>query len=173
MATRAALFDIDGTLVDTNHLHVTAWWEAFRQAGHTLPMSAIHRAIGLDSGELIAYLLGDERDRGQDARISAAHTALYGTFLDRLPAFEGAGDLLRSLADRGWRIVLATSAGAAEIAALREAVDADDVILGTVGADEAAAGGPPPPPGGRARGRAGGPAGRAGVVGDEVWGNDA
>ena len=24
------LFDVDGTLVDTNYLHVVAWWEAFR-----------------------------------------------------------------------------------------------------------------------------------------------
>ncbi|MER8069147.1 HAD family hydrolase [Streptomyces sp. NPDC094034] len=173
MATRAALFDIDGTLVDTNHLHVTAWWEAFRQAGHTVPMSSIHRALGLDSGELIAYLLGDERDRGQDARIGAAHTALYGTFLDRLPAFEGAGDLLRSLADRGWRIVLATSAGPAEIAALRGAVNADDVIQGTVGADEAATGEPGADPVGRALALAGVPAELAVFVGDSVWDMEA
>ena len=33
---RAALFDVDGTLVDTNYLHVVTWWEAFRQAGHAV-----------------------------------------------------------------------------------------------------------------------------------------
>ncbi|MFC9652319.1 MULTISPECIES: HAD family hydrolase [unclassified Streptomyces] len=174
MATRAALFDIDGTLVDTNHLHVTAWWEAFRQAGHTVPMSAIHRAIGLGSGDLIAHLLGDERDRGQDARISAAHTTLYGTWLDRLPAFEGAGDLLRSLADRGWRIVLATSAGEAEITALRGAIDADDVILGTAGArGDLPAGRPVPDPVGPALELAGVPAELAVFVGDSVWDMEA
>ncbi|MYU48199.1 HAD family hydrolase, partial [Streptomyces sp. SID7803] len=42
--TRAALFDVDGTLVDTNYLHVTAWWQAFHQTGHTVAMPAIHRA---------------------------------------------------------------------------------------------------------------------------------
>ena len=30
---RAALFDVDGTLVDTNYLHAVTWWEAFAQAG--------------------------------------------------------------------------------------------------------------------------------------------
>ncbi|MFB6978789.1 HAD family hydrolase [Streptomyces scopuliridis] len=173
MATRAALFDIDGTLVDTNHLHVTAWWEAFRQAGHTVPMSAIHRAIGLGSGELIAHLLGEERDRGQDARISAAHTSLYGTWLDRLPAFEGAADLLRALADRGWRIVLATSAGEAESTALRAAIDADDVILATAVADGVPAGKPAPDPVGRALELAGVPAELAVFVGDSVWDMEA
>ena len=27
---RGVLFDVDGTLVDTNYLHVVAWWQGFR-----------------------------------------------------------------------------------------------------------------------------------------------
>src|SRR5262249_26437651 len=46
---RAALFDVDGTLVDTNYLHTVAWWEAFARAGHDVPMASIHRAIGMGS----------------------------------------------------------------------------------------------------------------------------
>ncbi|MFJ2647471.1 HAD family hydrolase [Streptomyces sp. NPDC087420] len=173
MATRAALFDVDGTLVDTNYLHVTTWWEAFRQAGHTVRMAAIHRAIGLGSGDLIAHLLGDERDVDQDAEIKAAHAALYATFHDRLPVLDGARDLLRSLADRGWAIVLATSAGGAELAALRRAIGADDVIAGVAGADDVAAGKPGPDPVLRALDLAGVPADRALFVGDTVWDMEA
>lgn len=173
MATRAALFDVDGTLVDTNHLHVTSWWEAFRQAGHRVPTAAIHRAVGLPSGDLIAHLLGDERDTGQDAAISAAHATLYATYFDRLSAFDGAGDLLRSLADRGWSIVLATSAGGAELAALRRAIGADDVITGTASADDVAEGKPAPDAVARALELAGVPAGRALFVGDTVWDMEA
>lgn len=33
------LFDVDGTLVDTNYLHVVAWWEAFRSQGHDVAMT--------------------------------------------------------------------------------------------------------------------------------------
>ena len=36
----AVLFDADGTLVDTNYLHVVCWWEAFGQAGFDVPMGA-------------------------------------------------------------------------------------------------------------------------------------
>ncbi len=108
---RAAIFDVDGTLVDTNHLHVTTWWEAFRQAGHDVPMHAVHRAVGLGSEDLIEHLLDPGRDRAGDSALSAAHTTPYGTFFDRLPAFRDAGRLLRTLADRGWAVVLATSAG--------------------------------------------------------------
>jgi beta-phosphoglucomutase-like phosphatase (HAD superfamily) len=44
---RAALFDVDGTLVDTNYLHAVTWWEAFGQAGYRVVMADIDRAIGM------------------------------------------------------------------------------------------------------------------------------
>ncbi|CAM5459564.1 Phosphoglycolate phosphatase [Streptomyces californicus] len=138
----AAIFDVDGTLTDTNHLHVVAWWEAFRQAGHTVPMPDILRSVGLGSGDLIERLLGEDRDREQDDSIGSAHTVLYGTYFDRIPAFRGAGKLLRTLDGRGWRVVLATSAGGAELAALRRAIDADEAILATASSDDVEQGKP-------------------------------
>lgn len=170
---RAAIFDVDGTLVDTNHLHVVTWWEAFRQAGHRVPMRAVHRAVGLGGNDLVEHLLGEDRDRGEDGRLMAAHSALYATYFDRLTALEGAGDLLRALAGRGWEIVLATSAGDAELAALRAAIDADDVILGAASADDVGSGKPAPDPVALARDLAGVPSGRAVFVGDTVWDMEA
>ncbi|MEU1126079.1 HAD family hydrolase [Streptomyces sp. NPDC005899] len=166
---KAALFDVDGTLADTNHLHVVAWWEAFRQAGHAVPMREIHRSVGLGSDDLIARLLGEDRDRSQDAAISAAHKTLYGTYFDRLPAFERAGDLLRELAGRGWRVVLVTSASGAELTALRAAVDADSAILDTASSDDVDEGKPAPEPVQYALELAGADAGEAVFVGDTVW----
>ncbi|MFD5295291.1 HAD family hydrolase [Streptomyces mutabilis] len=166
---RAAVFDVDGTLVDTNHLQVTTWWEAFRQAGHRVPMHAVHRAVGLASTDLIGHLLGEDRDTDQDARLSAAHKALYGQYFDRLPALPDAGALLRRLAGEGWKVVLATSAGGAELSALRRAIDADDAIHATASADDVAAGKPAPEPVEHALELAGVPAERAVFVGDTVW----
>ncbi|WP_299538282.1 HAD family hydrolase [uncultured Streptomyces sp.] len=170
---RAAIFDVDGTLADTNHLHVVAWWEAFRQAGHHVPMHDIHRAVGLGGGDLISRLLGPGRDAGQDDAISAAHSTLYGTWFDRLPAFDRAADLLRALARRGWTIVLATSATGPELDALRGAVDADDVIAATASADDVEAGKPAPDPVAHALELAGADAAEAVFVGDTVWDMEA
>ncbi|MEV5954025.1 HAD family hydrolase [Streptomyces sp. NPDC051987] len=166
---RAAVFDVDGTLVDTNHLHVTTWWEAFRQAGHRIPMHAVHHSVGLGSDDLIAHLLGEDRDTGQDDELSAAHTALYGQFFDRLAPLPGAGELLRRLHQDGWRVVLATSASGPELAALRRAIDADDAIAATASADDVTQGKPAPEPVEHALELAGVPADRAVFVGDTVW----
>jgi HAD superfamily hydrolase (TIGR01509 family) len=166
---RAAVFDVDGTLVDTNHLHVATWWEAFRQAGHQVPMHSIHRAVGLGSTDLVAHLLGDGRDKDRDAELSAAHKTLYGQYFDRLPALKDAGRLLRRLDRDGWSVVLATSAGGAELSALRRAIDADDAITATASADDVDAGKPAPEPVAHALELAGVPAERAAFVGDTVW----
>lgn len=167
--THAAIFDVDGTLVDTNHLHVTAWWEAFRQAGHRVAMHDIHRAVGLGGSDLIAGLLGEDRREEDDDRIGAAHTTLYATYFDRLPAFEAAADLLRELDGRGWHVVLATSATGAELGALRRALDADDVVRATASADDTAAGKPAPDPVRHAMELVGSTPATSVFVGDTVW----
>ncbi|MEU6314509.1 HAD family hydrolase [Streptomyces sp. NPDC047014] len=170
---RAALFDVDGTLADTNHLHVVCWWEALRQAGHTVATHDIHRAIGLPGDDLLAHLLGEDRDTDEDDALTTAHDTLYATWFDRLAATSGAADLLRALDERGWRVVLVTSAGSGELGALRRAVGADDAIAATASADDVEAGKPAPDPVAHALGLVDAAAGEAVFVGDTVWDMEA
>lgn len=168
-AARAAVFDVDGTLVDTNYLHVTAWWEALRQAGHDVPTQAIHRAIGLGSSDLVAHLLGADRAREEAEALSAAHKTLYGQYFGRLTALPEAGLLLRRLADDGWKVVLATSASGQELSALRTALDADEAICGMASADDVSEGKPAAEPVAKALELAGAVPQRSVFVGDTVW----
>jgi HAD superfamily hydrolase (TIGR01509 family) len=130
----AVLFDVDGTLVDSNYLHVVCWWEAFRQARYDVPMAAIHRAIGMGSDQLLDAVLPAGRDRAGDDAIRAAHGTLYATYWSRQRPLRGAADLLRACKKSGLRVVLASSAGEREFAALRAALHADDVIDGSTSA---------------------------------------
>lgn len=124
----AALFDLDGTLVDTNYLHTLAWWQALRQKGHDVPMARIHRAIGMGADRLLDEVLGSERRREEDEALADAHGTLYAVWYESLPPFDGAADLLRAVAARGWKVVLASSAAEEEVAAIRKRLDAEDVI---------------------------------------------
>ncbi|MEV5508076.1 HAD family hydrolase [Streptomyces orinoci] len=166
---RAAVFDVDGTLVDTNYLHAVSWWEALHQAGHRVAMTDIHHTVGMSSDRLLDRLLPADRDREQDAALSAAHKTLYATWFDRLPVLDGAPELLRTLAGRGWRVVLATSAQGSELAALRRAIDADPAIHAATSADDVRSGKPAPDAVQQALDQAGTGPERAVFVGDTVW----
>ena len=124
----AVLFDMDGTLVDSNYLHAVCWWEAFTQAGYDVPMAQIHRAIGMGSDQLLDALLPAGRDQTGDDGVRAAHGTLYATYWSRQRPLPGAADLLRACKKRGLTVVLASSADALEFAVLRAVLDADDAI---------------------------------------------
>ncbi|MEU9022909.1 HAD family hydrolase [Actinomadura sp. NPDC048394] len=165
----AVLFDVDGTLVDTNYLHATTWWQAFLQHGHTVPMADVHRAIGMGSDKLLDHLLPSDRDRDADDAIRSAHSALYAQYWTRLKPFDGAADLLRACHRRGGRVVLASSAAVPELKALRAALDADDAIDEATSSSEVGASKPAPDLVELALERAGVPAARAVFVGDTRW----
>src|ERR1700761_9611649 len=141
---KAVLFDVDGTLMDTNYLHTIAWWEAFAQAGHQVPMAPIHRAVGMGSDRLLDALLPPDRDTSADDDITTAHAALYSVYWSRLRPLPGAPSLLRTCHDRGLRVILASSADPDELKVLRAALDADDAIDAATSAGDAESSKPAP-----------------------------
>jgi HAD superfamily hydrolase (TIGR01509 family) len=165
----AALFDVDGTLVDSNYLHAVTWWEAFAQAGHEVPMAAIHRAIGMGSDQLLDALLPASRDRDTDPGIRAAHGALYATYWSRLRPLPRAPELLRACRKSGLRVVLASSADPRELAVLRGVLDAEDVIEEALSAADVSRSKPAPDLVQVALRKARIPPRQAVFVGDTVW----
>ena len=131
----AVLFDIDGTLVDSNYAHVDAWWRACREAGAPVDAWRVHRAIGMDSTMLLESLLPDESD---DVRSTAKefHTAYYAEHMPRLRLLPGARDLLRAVAEAGHAVVLATSAPESELTRLRELLDAEEWITAVTSSED-------------------------------------
>jgi HAD superfamily hydrolase (TIGR01509 family) len=120
------LFDIDGTLLDTNYLHVLAWWEAFREAGHDgIAMATVHRAIGIASAELVHHVLGTE-----DQGVVDAHSTRYDSMRDQVVAFPRTAQLLTACAERGLGVVLATGGAPADLSWMWPAIGAEDAVLG-------------------------------------------
>lgn len=165
----AALFDVDGTLLDTNYLHTLAWAEALAQYGHAPAMALVHSSIGMGGDQLLDRVLGRDRDHAEDDDISSAHQALYARFWPRLRPFDGAADLLRALAGRGWTVVLASSASGRDLEVMRRVLDADDAITAVTGADDVDASKPAPDLVRAALGKAGAGPHEAVFVGDTLW----
>jgi HAD superfamily hydrolase (TIGR01509 family) len=163
------LFDVDGTLVDTTYLHAVTWWEAFRTADHDVPMAQIHRAVGMGSDRLLDHLLPGDRDRSRDELVRAVHGERYGSYLGRLRALPGAADLVRACHRRGQRVALASSATPEELAAMRRALDVDDVIDAATSSGDAERSKPEPDIVEAALRRAGLEVDQAVFVGDSIW----
>jgi HAD superfamily hydrolase (TIGR01509 family) len=167
-APKAVLFDVDGTLVDSNYLHVEAWSHAFDELSVPVEAWRVHRAIGQDSAKLLAALLGDSvEDLGDQAK--ALHTRFYSELAYRLRPLDGARELLQALARRDTTVVLATSAPENELALLTTALDAGDSITATTNADDVDMAKPDPSIVQVALGKAGVEAENAIFVGDTVW----
>ena len=121
----AVLFDIDGTLVDTNYLHTLAWRRAFLDCGIDMPSARIHRMIGAGAPVLMQELIDDERD---DVKDRWRHH--FDQLKPEIKALPGARDLLRAVAARGAAVVLASSSEEKDVDALLQAIDAEDVLTG-------------------------------------------
>ena len=135
----AVLFDIDGTLVDTNYFHTLAWWRALRDAGENVPMAKVHPLIGMGSDKLVTSLLGEER-----SGMSDAHSEQFVPFKSEIVAFAKAGELLAEVARRGPQVVLATSSKESDLKEMLEAIGADEHITELVHGDQVAASKPAP-----------------------------
>lgn len=168
-ARGAVLLDIDGTLVDSNYLHVHAWVQAFADTGRPVDAWRIHRCIGMGSSLLLAELLGDEDAEALGDDVKERHTEHYAALSGLQRLLPGARELVRAVADRGAATVLATSAAPEELARLRAVLDLDDVVTAITSDQDVQDAKPAPELIEVALERAGVPAERAVMVGDAVW----
>lgn len=125
------LFDVDGTLCDTNYLHALAWSRALRDCGEWAPMNAIHRLVGMGGDQLVHRLLGHNSPEA-----IAARPRHYQELTGDIRAFPQAADALQQAKSLGLVVVLATSAPDDELELLRGVLDADSFIDGQTSADD-------------------------------------
>ncbi|HEX3762793.1 MAG TPA: HAD hydrolase-like protein, partial [Kofleriaceae bacterium] len=81
----AALFDLDGTLVDTNDMHVRAWHAALRAHGFHVAPDRIAVEVGKGGDQLVPDLLGQGAEREAGDALRRAHDEVF----TRLAEHEG------------------------------------------------------------------------------------
>lgn len=107
----AVLFDLDGTLVDSNEAHARAWLDVFAEHGHQLELPLVKSLIGLGGDKLVRQAIGevgDEQAEAMDQRRSEVFRQKY--LRDVYPIDKG-NELIVLLKERGLRVLLATAAG--------------------------------------------------------------
>ena len=107
--TRAAILDVDGTLVDTNYHHALAWFRAFRKHGIVLPVWRLHRHVGMGGDKFVAAVAGDEVEERLGDDLRDDWEQLFGELIDEVEPLEGAHELVEDLKGRGLSVVLASS----------------------------------------------------------------
>jgi beta-phosphoglucomutase-like phosphatase (HAD superfamily) len=124
---KAVFLDIDGTLMDTNYLHIEAWAQAFEEVGARPPRSRIHHEVGKGSDKLIPEFVED----GKAERVSELHSEHYGKLQERGHPLPGAKELISSLVEGGYEVWLATSAEPEELEHHMQELGAEDNIAGS------------------------------------------
>ncbi|MBV9122391.1 MAG: HAD family hydrolase, partial [Planctomycetes bacterium] len=136
MALDSIIFDVDGTLVDTNPAHVEAWDRAFQAHGYKVARDRIAVEIGKGGDLLVSAVLGQqaEEEHGDDLRQANTEAYLQITKREHFRVFPGVRDLIRTLRQRGLRVALATSSKSNQLeATLRsaglEAEELGDMVI--------------------------------------------
>ncbi|HUQ06937.1 MAG TPA: HAD family hydrolase [Kofleriaceae bacterium] len=138
MARLGVIFDVDGTLVNSNDAHAHAWVEAFTEADIPSSFARVRGLIGMGGDKLVAEVAGYDDD---DPRISEIGDRRAEIFRERwLPTVRplpGARALVERLRDRGVPIALATSARKDELEGVLDRLGMPDLAEVATSSDDA------------------------------------
>lgn len=128
---KAIIFDIDGTLIDSNHLHAIAWQRAFKQAGYSFERSQIAPLIGMGGDHVVPKLLGkaaSRADEEEQQRIRDWYAEAFDELRVQGEPFADAEAILRDLKQRGLRVAFASSAKKQHVAHFAAKLNADKYV---------------------------------------------
>ena len=135
-APRAALFDVDGTLVDTNDLHAAAWREAFLNFGLDKPVEEIRWQVGKGGDNLIPSLFPDLSEARREEIEEFRGELFKRDYLPRATPFPGVRDLFERLVAEDIRIVLASSSHTEEVDYHLGLIACADLVSATTSKDD-------------------------------------
>ncbi len=135
---KAVIFDVDGTLIDSNDEHARAWAEAFAEFGHKVAVADVRRQIGKGSDQLMPVFLSRHDLKQQGESIEARRGEIFKQrYLPRIVAFHGVRALMERLKADGIALALASSAAKDELGAYKKLAHIEDLIPVQTSSDDA------------------------------------
>jgi HAD superfamily hydrolase (TIGR01509 family) len=132
------LFDVDGTLVDSNDAHAQAWVKAFAERGIVVEFAHVRRCIGMGGDKLIPEVTGLQEDSREGSAISKRRAEIFKEdFLPHLKPFKDAARLVAALRERGHTTVAASSAKRDELQPLLAVAGVEMLMDASTSSDDA------------------------------------
>jgi HAD superfamily hydrolase (TIGR01549 family) len=162
------IFDVDGTLVDSNYQHTLAWYRAFRRYGIIRPLWRIHRGVGMGGDTFVPEIGGPAVETQLGDALRDAWVEEFDQLIGEVQPFEGAHELLQEVKQRGFRLVLASSGKSQHVERFLDLIDGRSLADAWTTSDDAEHSKPEPDLIVTALSKAGGGAGI--MVGDSPYG---
>lgn len=135
---QGVIFDVDGTLIDSNDLHIAAWREAFARFGKTVGYDDVHAQIGKGGDQLMPVFLSPAELKEFGEALDRVRGEIFiADYLPRAAPFPKVRELLQRLKADGRIIALASSAKEAELTAHKKNLEVDDLLDAVTSADDA------------------------------------
>ena len=126
---KGVIFDIDGTLVDSNDAHASAWVETFAEGGYQVAFDVVRRMIGMGGDKLMPACIGIEEDSKEGKKLSERRGELFkDDYLPKLKSLPGSRALLQRIREDGLKTVVATSASDEDLKGLLKAAEVLDLM---------------------------------------------
>ena len=142
---QAAIFDLDGTLVDSVDLHTEAWQRAFRKFNREVSFLEIRSQIGKGGDQLLPsfFSLAELEDFGK--KLEAERGRIFqGELIEKVRPFPRVKELFERIARDGLKIALASSAKKDELKHYVKLLDVDDLVDASTSTDDASKSKPHP-----------------------------
>ena len=137
-AFKAVLFDVDGTLVDSNDAHADAWVQAFSQHGVNVDWRKVRRCIGMGGDKLMPEVSGLEEESAAGSKIAERRSEIFKRdFLPKISPLRDARQLVAAIRERGYAAVAASSAQKDELTPLLRIAGADWLMDEATSSDDA------------------------------------
>src|SRR5262249_51086808 len=170
--SRAVLWDMDGTLIDSEEFHWISWRDTLAKEGIVITREQFLSSFGQRNDSILPRWLGAASSPERIERIGNAKEELYRSLITRngISPLPGVAHWVRQLHQEGWPQAVASAAPRANIDAVLEALSATHIFQGIVSAEDVHRGKPDPEVYVTAASRVGVPPERCIVVEDAVAG---
>ncbi len=126
---KGVIFDIDGTLVDSNDAHARSWVDTFAEAGYDVPFDAVRPLMGMGADKLLPKTIGIRHDAEEGKRLIERRSEIFRErYLPRLRPFKGSRELVLRVRSDGLKAIVATSAKDEELKGLLKAARVEDLM---------------------------------------------